>query len=120
PAPSAVAVGGEHASVIEKMEAAGELAHTRPSKAGAARVIAACSLLWALPVGLAALVVGRDSVFVQEGVFFSKTAVVTFGGAYSVLAYIAQQAVDTYRWLAPGEMLDGLGLAETTPGPLIL
>jgi chromate transporter len=54
---------------------------------------------------------------VQEGVFFSQAAVVTFGGAYAVLAYIAQQAVETYGWLRPGEMLDGLGMAETTPGP---
>jgi len=57
---------------------------------------------------------------VKEGVFFSKAAVVTFGGAYAVLAYIAQRAVETFGWLAPGEMLDGLGLAETTPGPLIM
>jgi chromate transporter len=56
----------------------------------------------------------------MEGVFFSQAAVVTFGGAYAVLAYIAQRAVETYGWLAPGEMLDGLGLAETTPGPLIM
>ena len=120
PAPSAIAVDGEHASVIDKMAARGELDHTRPSKLGAARVIIVCGLIWVLPIALAALVFGRGSVFVQEGIFFSKTAVVTFGGAYSVLAYIAQQAVDTYHWLAPGEMLDGLGLAETTPGPLIL
>jgi chromate transporter len=59
-------------------------------------------------------------VFVQESFFFSKMAVVTFGGAYAVLAYVAQQAVATYGWLAPGEMLDGLGMAETTPGPLIM
>ena len=59
-------------------------------------------------------------MFFQEGAFFSKAAVVTFGGAYSVLAYIAQEAVDNYGWLKPGEMLDGLGLAETTPGPLIM
>ncbi len=63
---------------------------------------------------------GTSSVFVQEGMFFSKAAVVTFGGAYSVLAYVAQDAVNVYAWLRPGEMLDGLGLAETTPGPLIL
>jgi chromate transporter len=67
-----------------------------------------------------ALAFGVDSVFVTEGVFFSKTAVVTFGGAYAVLSYVAQRAVETYGWLQPGEMLDGLGLAETTPGPLIL
>jgi chromate transporter len=59
-------------------------------------------------------------VFTEIGIFFSQMAVVTFGGAYAVLAYVAQQAVDHYRWLAPGEMLDGLGMAETTPGPLIM
>jgi chromate transporter len=59
-------------------------------------------------------------VFAEIAVFFSKMAVVTFGGAYAVLAYVAQEAVDTYRWLQPGEMLDGLGMAETTPGPLIM
>jgi len=58
-------------------------------------------------------------VFAREGIFFSQAAVVTFGGAYAVLAYIAQEAVGTYGWLRPGEMLDGLGMAETTPGPLI-
>ena len=63
---------------------------------------------------------GRDDVFSQIAVFFSKMAVVTFGGAYAVLAYAAQQAVETYGWLRPGEMLDGLGMAETTPGPLIM
>ena len=62
---------------------------------------------------------GPSSIYLQEGLFFSTAAVVTFGGAYAVLAYIAQQAVETYGWLAPGEMLDGLGMAETTPGPLI-
>jgi chromate transporter len=62
---------------------------------------------------------GADNVFTQLGIFFSKAAVVTFGGAYAVLAYIAQQAVNVYGWLEPGEMLTGLGMAETTPGPLI-
>jgi len=75
--------------------------------------------IWLGPVVLLVLSFGTESVFVTEAVFFSKTAVVTFGGAYAVLAYIAQQAVDVYQWLAPGEMLDGLGMAETTPGPLI-
>lgn len=63
---------------------------------------------------------GWDNVFSQIAVFFSKMAVVTFGGAYAVLAYVAQEAVETYGWLKPGEMLDGLGMAETTPGPLIM
>ena len=66
-----------------------------------------------------AAVSGSDSVWTDIGVFFSQAAVFTFGGAYSVLAYMAQQAVDVYGWLEPGEMVDGLGLAETTPGPLI-
>jgi chromate transporter len=59
-------------------------------------------------------------VFSQIALFFSKMAMVTFGGAYAVLAYVAQQAVESYHWLKPGEMLDGLGMAETTPGPLIM
>lgn len=75
-------------------------------------------VIWWAPVLALALVAG-GSVFVAEAVFFSKTAVVTFGGAYAVLAYIAQVAVEDFGWLAPGEMLDGLGMAETTPGPLI-
>ena len=75
--------------------------------------------IWLVPVLGLVLLLGRDHVFVAEALFFSKAAVVTFGGAYAVLAYIAQQAVETYQWLLPGEMLDGLGMAETTPGPLI-
>lgn len=76
--------------------------------------------LWLIP--LAALLWLEDvpDVLADEALFFSKMAVVTFGGAYAVLAYVAQQAVDVYGWLTPGEMLTGLGLAETTPGPLIL
>jgi chromate transporter len=69
---------------------------------------------------LLAALTGRHSVYTTQALFFSQAAVVTFGGAYSVLAYIAQRAVETYGWLRPGEMLDGLGMAETTPGPLIM
>ena len=76
--------------------------------------------LWLVPIALLAALLGAGHVFVQEALFFSKTAVVTFGGAYAVLAYVAQQAVEVYHWLRPDEMLTGLGLAETTPGPLIL
>jgi chromate transporter len=76
--------------------------------------------LWFAPLAVILFVFGPESVYFQEGVFFSQAAVVTFGGAYSVLAYIAQQAVEQYGWLQPGEMLDGLGMAETTPGPLIM
>jgi chromate transporter len=65
-------------------------------------------------------ILGTGSTFGQVAIFFSKMAVVTFGGAYAVLAYVAQQAVEHYHWLRPGEMLDGLGMAETTPGPLIM
>jgi chromate transporter len=63
---------------------------------------------------------GRDSVFTQQALFFSGAALVTFGGAYAVLAYVAQQAVAVYGWVTPGEMISGLALAETTPGPLIM
>jgi chromate transporter len=84
------------------------------------RVIAAGLVLWAAPLALLLLGLGREHVLAAEALFFSQTAIVTFGGAYAVLAYVGQQAVETYQWLSPGEMLTGLGLAETTPGPLIL
>ncbi|MDO3380173.1 chromate efflux transporter [Geoalkalibacter halelectricus] len=83
------------------------------------RTLAIWIPLWFTPLVALALWLGSDSLFVTLGVFFSKMAVVTFGGAYAVLAYVAQQAVETYGWLQPGEMIDGLGMAETTPGPLI-
>ena len=98
----------------------GTPAHARPDLAWALKVAAICLLLWFGPVLALLLTLGSDDVFARIGVFFSKMAVVTFGGAYAVLAYVAQQAVETYGWLEPGEMLDGLGLAETTPGPLIM
>ena len=94
--------------------------HTRPSTARSVKIVAICGVLWFAPIVALALLLGPASVFTQESLFFSKMAVVTFGGAYAVLAYVAQQAVSTYGWLAPGEMLDGLGMAETTPGPLIM
>lgn len=78
------------------------------------------TVAWLGPVALVVLAFGRAHVLAVEAVFFSKVAVVTFGGAYAVLAYVAQQAVEVYGWLTPEEMLDGLGLAETTPGPLIM
>lgn len=91
----------------------------RPTLGRTVRVAAFWLALWLVPLGTLALALGGDNVFTQIGVFFSKLAVVTFGGAYSVLAYMAQEAVQNYGWLTPGEMLDGLGMAETTPGPLI-
>lgn len=86
----------------------------------AARISAVCLPLWFGPLVILALILGPQSIWVTEGLFFSHTAVITFGGAYSVLAYVAQQAVERYGWLRPAEMLDGLGMAETTPGPLIM
>ena len=76
--------------------------------------------LWLVPVALIVVVAGPGNVFSDIAVFFSKMAVVTFGGAYAVLAYVGQEAVGTYGWLTAGQMLDGLGMAETTPGPLIM
>jgi chromate transporter len=108
------------ATVLDAMMARGELAHARPTLGRAARVVAVCLALWFAPLGLLVAVLGPGSVLVTEGLFFGKAAVVTFGGAYAVLAYVAQRAVETYGWLRPGEMLDGLGMAETTPGPLIM
>jgi chromate transporter len=121
-------IGGKHGeasahmppSVVDLMAERGELAHTEPRRGRTLRVLSLGLAIWWTPVLALLAVFGRESVFVAQGLFFSRAAVVTFGGAYSVLAYVAQQAVDVYAWLAPGEMLDGLGLAETTPGPLIL
>ena len=95
-------------------------AHARPGLGETARVASIWLLLWLIPVGALLLMFGQAHVFSQIALFFSKMAVVTFGGAYAVLAYVAQQAVENYHWLKPGEMLDGLGMAETTPGPLIM
>ncbi|MDQ2078402.1 chromate efflux transporter [Marinimicrobium sp. ABcell2] len=89
----------------------------RPGTRSAALV---CLVLWLLTVGGLLVFLGYDNVFSQIAVFFSKMATVTFGGAYAVLSYVAQQGVENFQWLQPGEMLEGLGLAETTPGPLIL
>ena len=79
-----------------------------------------CGALWAAPMVLIAVTLGRDHVLWDIGAFFAQLALVTFGGAYAVLAYMAQEAVQGFGWLRPGEMADGLGLAESTPGPLIL
>lgn len=87
---------------------------------GTKRAAAIAAALWLGTIVALLLLFGDSSVWTQIALFFSKLAVVTFGGAYAVLAYVAQQAVENYGWLQPGEMLDGLGLAETTPGPLIL
>jgi chromate transporter len=92
----------------------------RPSWAGSLRVLGFWSLLWWAPLAILALALGPGHVLVQLGVFFSKMAVVTFGGAYAVLAYVAQEAVSGFGWVSAADMLAGLALAESTPGPLIL
>lgn len=115
--------GGEDGGaegVIDRMFERGQLAHADPSARRAARVLAIGLPAWLGPVLLLWLIMGSSGVWTQIGAFFSAMAVVTFGGAYAVLAYVAQAAVGTFGWLAPGEMVDGLGLAETTPGPLIM
>jgi chromate transporter len=94
--------------------------HARPSVARAIGVVAVWLPLWLGPVLLLWLFLGADDVFTRLGVFFSEVAVVSFGGAYAVLTYAAQQAVEVHHWLRPEEMLAGLGMAETTPGPLIM
>ena len=123
---AAFASKGEHAgdkegsALVDSMLGDEFPEHARPT---VARALCASSIwlaLWLVPVIALLLALGRGSVFSEIAVFFSKMAVVTFGGAYAVLAYVAQQAVENYGWLKPGEMLDGLGMAETTPGPLIM
>jgi chromate transporter len=95
--------------------------HTaQPGRAHAAKVLAVGVLAWGVPVAAAAWLTGTQGVLTQQSLFFSGTALVTFGGAYAVLAYVAQQAVQVHGWLAPGEMVRGLALAETTPGPLVM
>ena len=112
PGPGGNAAGG---SVI------GDEATAAPPTLGRAlRVGAVCGALWWAPILLVGACLGWDHVLFRQGLFFSKAAMVTFGGAYAVLPYVSQQAVVHYQWLAPGQMLDGLALAETTPGPLIM
>ncbi|MGW0484218.1 chromate efflux transporter [Nonomuraea sp. NPDC003214] len=96
------------------------LHHARPSRRSAARILAIGLVVWWVPVAAVAIFLGTDSVFTTQGLFFSGTALVTFGGAYAVLAFVAQRAVEVYGWLTPAEMVRGLALAETTPGPLIM
>lgn len=88
--------------------------------AGTIKTVAAWALIWAAPMLLILVTLGRQHVLWDIGSFFSQLAIVTFGGAYAVLAYMAQEAVQGFGWLSAGEMADGLGLAETTPGPLIM
>ena len=96
------------------------LHHELPGRRRSVGIVVLGLVLWFGPVAAFAALVDSTSVFVDQGLFFSGAAVVTFGGAYAVLAYVAQQAVEVHGWLAPGEMVRGLALAETTPGPLIM
>ena len=94
--------------------------HAKPNARWSLQISVSFLALWLAPVAALVVFAGPSNVFTRIAVFFSKMAVVTFGGAYAVLAYVAQQAVQSYHWLTPREMLDGLGMAETTPGPLIM
>ncbi|MDE1568303.1 chromate efflux transporter [Aquabacter sediminis] len=125
----AVFAGGGHGGkggvadahgVIDCMFERGQLTHAVPSTRRTVRVVSLWVAIWLAPVLLLWLSTGGSSLWTQLGTFFATMGVVTFGGAYAVLTYVAQAAVDSFGWLAPGEMVDGLGLAETTPGPLIL
>ncbi len=119
--------GGGHGKVGDKQVSDADSllgeetpAHARPNLRWSLTISAVFLALWLVPVLALHLGLGADNVFTQIALFFSKMAVVTFGGAYAVLAYVAQEAVNHYHWVTPGEMLDGLGMAETTPGPLIM
>ena len=118
PATSTALAQGDY--LIDQRMAQGELSHTVHSLRRSIFVLVVCVTLWIAPIVIVVSIFGRDSIFAEQGVFFGEAALVTFGGAYAVLAYVAQRAVETYAWLTPGEMLDGLALAETTPGPLIM
>src|SRR5438874_3201571 len=112
--------GGKNVAAIDSMLGEELPDHVRPSVPRALRVSMVWLLLWLVPVAALLIAFGQANVFSQIALFFSKMAMVTFGGAYAVLAYVAQQAVEHYHWVSPREMLDGLGMAETTPGPLIM
>ncbi|MEN9708913.1 MAG: hypothetical protein RIQ68_1321 [Pseudomonadota bacterium] len=112
-----LASSGHGATVSTALE---DSAISPAMRQGARRAAFVAALLWLIPVAALLLTLGPQNVFSQIAVFFSKMAVVTFGGAYAVLAYVAQQAVENFHWLKAGEMLDGLGMAETTPGPLVM
>lgn len=112
--------GGEHGTSTVIHDGPAETASPPPPLSRTLRTAGLWLAVWLAPVALAGLLLGRDHVLFAQGLFFSKAALVTFGGAYAVLPYVAQQAVETHGWLSAAQMLDGLALAETTPGPLIL
>jgi chromate transporter len=112
------AAGGPHSSVLDDDTAVPN--HARPSWKRSFNVAAVFLILWWGPVAAIGAWLGRDHVLFQQGIFFSKASMVTFGGAYAVLPYVSQEAVGHFGWLSAGQMMDGLGLAETTPGPLVM
>ncbi|MBB4189348.1 chromate transporter [Sinorhizobium terangae] len=113
-------VGGRQVADVDSALGEEIPPHARPPMSWPLKVAAVGLLLWGGPVFALLVFLGQGNVFTDISIFFSKMAMVTFGGAYAVLSYVAQQAVEHYHWLKPGEMLDGLGMAETTPGPLIM
>jgi chromate transporter len=120
PPPQSTEADASSEYLIDRLLGQSQLRHTMPSARRAVRILVTWLAIWLLPVGLVIGTFGLHSVLAQQGIFFSQTAVVTFGGAYAVLAYVAQRAVEHFHWITPGQMLDGLALAETTPGPLIM
>ncbi len=125
PFPWVIAASGAAGFLAARLRPAGgppDPADDAPAPAGASplKILLGFGLIWLVPVALLNVILGPGHVFSGIGVFFSKMAVVTWGGAYAVLAYVAQEAVQSRGWLAPGEMIDGLAMAETTPGPLIM
>ena len=112
--------GGKNGAAIDSMLGEAIPDHVKPNPVRTLRVSLVWLALWLVPVAALLIGLGPNNVFSQIAIFFSKMAMVTFGGAYAVLAYVAQQAADYYHWVEPREMLDGLGMAETTPGPLIM
>ncbi|TAJ27166.1 MAG: chromate efflux transporter [Reyranella sp.] len=112
--------GGKQLADAESLLGEETPLHARPNLRWSLTISAVFLALWLVPVGWLYLQFGPGNVFTDIATFFSTMAIVTFGGAYAVLAYVAQQAVDHYGWVTAGEMLDGLGMAESTPGPLIM
>jgi chromate transporter len=115
---------GKHGSDTDSVEPPALLpddeAITPAATRSAMRAAIICAAIWLVPVAALFITLGSESIFTQEAVLFSKSALVTFGGAYAVLGYITQEAVNRYGWITPQDMITGLGLAETTPGPLIM
>jgi chromate transporter len=107
-------------TAIERLESTGGLQHTYPNHRRSVLTLVLCLAFWVLPFTILGVVNYNTGALRSEWLLFSKAALVTFGGAYAVLPFVAQQAVDSFQWLQPREMLDGLALAETTPGPLVL